>query len=214
MTHKIPYQGLGIEVNEILELVREGKLRPDCREGLDQELVECMEDCWAQEPDKRPSLQDLEIKLIPLCGQNLFSVMQERHQFANKQSTLLQDVFPEHIAKSLLAGIKIAPEHHDCVSIFFSDIVHFTSISSRLTATEVSDMLDRLYTQLDELAGKHVVFKLETIGDAWVGVTNLTKIQNDHAARIARFAIDAIRVAQRTHIHPQRPELGNVKLRV
>ena len=33
-------------------------------------------------------------------------------------------------------------------------------------------MLDRLYLAFDALANKHEVFKLETIGDAWVGVTN------------------------------------------
>jgi hypothetical protein len=35
-------------------------------------------------------------------------------------------------------------------------------------------MLDRLYVAFDALANKHEVFKVETIGDAWVGVTNRT----------------------------------------
>lgn len=33
-------------------------------------------------------------------------------------------------------------------------------------------MLDRLYVAFDALANKHEIFKVETIGDAWVGVTN------------------------------------------
>jgi len=33
-------------------------------------------------------------------------------------------------------------------------------------------MLDRLYLAFDALATKHDVFKVETIGDAWMGVTN------------------------------------------
>ena len=52
------------------------------------------------------------------------------------------------------------------------------------------------------------MFKLETIGDAWVGVCNLTKTQLDHAARIARFSIDAVHAAQRTAIHPGKPEMA------
>lgn len=63
-------------------------------------------------------------------------------------------------------------------------------------------------------AGKHGVYKLETIGDAWVGVCNLTQTQHDHAARIARFSIDAVHAAQNTAIHPDKPEMGNVKIRV
>ena len=140
--------------------------------------------------------------------------MQERNKFAHKQTTLLEDVFPEHIAKDLLAGKKVEPEHHDCVSIYFSDIAGFTKLSSTLSAAEVSDLLDRLYIAFDELAGKHQVFKLETIGDAWVGVTNLAGDQVDHAARIARFSIDAMHAAHSTIIHPDKPEMGTVKIRV
>uniref|UniRef100_A0A6S8IT67 guanylate cyclase n=1 Tax=Amphora coffeiformis TaxID=265554 RepID=A0A6S8IT67_9STRA len=215
MTHKVPYEEIDdLSHEEIIELVAEGKLRPDCQEGLDRELVQCMEECWAQEPGKRPTLEELEMKLIPLCGQNLFLVMQERNKDAKKQSSLLQDVFPEHITKALLAGKKVTPEPHDCVTIYFSDIVGFTRISSMLSAAQVSDLLDRLYTLFDSLAEKHGVFKLETIGDSWVGVTNLTRKQADHAARIARFSIDAVQTALATPVHPDRPELGNVKIRV
>ena len=63
-------------------------------------------------------------------------------------------------------------ETHENVTVFFSDIVHFTDISRMLTPVKVCDMLDRLYLAFDELAGKHNVFKVETIGDAWMGVTN------------------------------------------
>lgn len=217
MTHKLPYEDVDfLTFTEILESVRDGMLRPDCNQkGLDQELADCMQECWAQEADKRPTLEELEMKLIPLCGQNLFTVMQERSKFAKRQSSLLQDVFPKHIAKALLAGEKVEPEHHACCSIYFSDIVGFTTISSFLTAEEVSDMLDRLYVAFDELAEQHGVFKLETIGDAWVGTCNLNNSQEkDHAARISLFSIDAMRAAKRTAIHPDKPEMGNVKIRV
>jgi hypothetical protein len=36
---------------------------------------------------------------------------------------------------------------------------------------------------------------LQTIGDAYVGITNLTEEQSDHAARMARFAIEAVKVS-------------------
>jgi class 3 adenylate cyclase len=60
------------------------------------------------------------------------------------------------------------------VTVFFSDIVRFTDISRALSPVKVCDMLDRLYVAFDALANKHHVFKVETIGDAWVGVTNRT----------------------------------------
>jgi hypothetical protein len=65
-------------------------------------------------------------------------------------------------------------ETHNNVTVFFSDIVRFTDISQSLSAVKVCTMLDRLYVAFDALANKHEVFKVETIGDAWVGVTNCT----------------------------------------
>lgn len=214
MTRQIPYADVELPGEQILELVGKGELRPDCGNELDAELVECFQECWAQDPGKRPTLEDLEMKLIPLCGQNFYTAMERRHMFANKQARLLQDVFPEHIAAALLAGKKVEPEDHACVTIYFSDIVGFTTISSKLSAQEVSQMLDRLYTAFDDLAGNHAVFKLETIGDAWVGVSNLAGDQPDHAARIARFSIDALHAARATLIHPDKPEMGCVQIRV
>lgn len=47
-----------------------------------------------------------------------------------------------------------------------------------------------------------------------MGVTNLTKDQPDHAQRIARFAVDAMRAAQDTLIDESNPTMGKVNLRI
>jgi class 3 adenylate cyclase len=65
-------------------------------------------------------------------------------------------------------------ETHNNVTVFFSEIVRFTDISRVLSGVKVWDMLDRLYVAFDALANKHEVFKVETIGDSFVGVTNRT----------------------------------------
>ena len=53
----------------------------------------------------------------------------------------------------------------DMVTVYFSDIVGFTKISSDLNSSKVSDLLDRLCSKFDELADAYGVFSLETIGD-------------------------------------------------
>mmetsp|Transcript_3999 Transcript_3999/g.11288 ORF Transcript_3999/g.11288 Transcript_3999/m.11288 type:complete len:182 (-) Transcript_3999:209-754(-) len=75
------------------------------------------------------------------------------------------------------------------------------------------DMLDRLYIKFDELSVKHGVFKVETIGDAYMGVTNLVKAQADHTGRIARFALEAVRAANTIMVKKDEPALGYVHIR-
>lgn len=128
------------------------------------------------------------------------------------------------------------------IFIYFSvDIVGFTNISSQLEPRKVADMLDRLYTKFDRLSQEHDIFKVETIGDAYVSrlslvkglslgcpnsllhlshlfqmaVSNLVKDQpNDHTKRIAEFAIDAIVAANETFIDLEAKSRGCVNIRV
>jgi hypothetical protein len=187
MTRKSPYADLDIPHAFILQKIRHGTLRPDCSKGLQEELVLCMQKCWNQNPQERPTFEELDIKLIPLCGQNFFTsarrIMETNTKYRKDSAALLHSVFPKHVAEALMNDRKVEPEEYDCVTIYFSDIVGFTSISSSISAQEVSEMLDRLYVEFDNLAGTHGVFKVETIGDAWMGVCNLDQAQPDHAAR-------------------------------
>jgi class 3 adenylate cyclase len=60
-------------------------------------------------------------------------------------------VFPRHIVAQLKAGLKPEIERKEEVSVLFIDIVGFTTLSSKLSAVQVSDMLDRFFTRLDHL---------------------------------------------------------------
>lgn len=76
-------------------------------------------------------------------------------------------------------------------------------------------MLDRLYHKFDLLSDKYSVFKVETIGDAWMGATNLVKDQSrDHVQRIVEFSKEAIQAANQTLIDEDDPGRGFVNIRV
>ena len=91
---------------------------------------------------------------------------------------LLLEVFPSHVAKALMEGRKVEPESKECVTIFFSDIVGYTELGGSMEPHLVMNMLDRLYTKFDLLSEKYDVFKVETIGDAYMAVANLHKDQS------------------------------------
>jgi class 3 adenylate cyclase len=181
-------------------------------------IVSLMCDCLVTNPKSRPTFDEIDSRLKRLSVENIepadnqYSSAKDRE--AKKNEELLHKVFPKHIAEALREGRKVEPEHYDCVTIFFSDIVGFTDISGASTPLKIADMLDRLYLAFDWLSDEHGVFKIETIGDAWVGVTNLVEDQADHAERVALFAIDAIEAASKTLIDLEHPEKGCIHIRV
>ena len=54
------------------------------------------------------------------------------------------------------------------MSVLFADIVGFTSLSARISPTELIEMLNRLFSAFDELADRHGLEKIKTIGDAYM----------------------------------------------
>ena len=113
---------------------------------------------------------------------------------------------PESIASAILRGLDVAPRSRKDVSLLFSDVVGFTAISSALPPIKVSRMLDSLFKRLDRLAHLHGVQKVDVVGDAYIAAANFTEDQpGDHAARLARFAVDAAAAAAAVAIDPDAP---------
>jgi class 3 adenylate cyclase len=52
--------------------------------------------------------------------------------------------------------------------------------------------LNRLWIEYDTIAKKWGVYKVETIGDAYLGITGCPQRVEDHASRAANFALGKI----------------------
>ena len=64
------------------------------------------------------------------------------------------------VAEELKKGKMIPAEIFDEVTIFFSDIVGFTSLSSESTPVQIVNLLNDLYTKFDDVITKHDVYKV------------------------------------------------------
>jgi class 3 adenylate cyclase len=75
-------------------------------------------------------------------------------------------------------------------TVLFSDIAGFTAWSSAREPTQVFTLLENVYGAFDAIAARRGVFKVETIGDAYVAVVGLPEPRDDHAVVMAKFARD------------------------
>lgn len=109
-----------------------------------------------------------------------------------KSEQLLLNVLPAAIALRLKDNEQNIAESFGEVTVMFADIVGFTELSSRISATGVVKVLNDIFSAFDHLADRHGLEKIKTIGDAYMVVGGLPTARADHAEAIAAMAIDML----------------------
>jgi len=113
-----------------------------------------------------------------------------------KSEELLLNILPEAIAEQLKQETQAIAEYFESVTILFSDIVGFTSLSARMAPIDLVNCLNEMFSSFDYLAEKHGLEKIKTIGDAYMIVGGLPIPQPDHATAMAVMALDMQKVLQ------------------
>ncbi|XP_042660811.1 atrial natriuretic peptide receptor 2 [Tyto alba] len=231
--------GMDLSPKEIVQKVRNSQ-KPFFRPSIDigvhsEELAVLMERCWAQEPAERPDFSQIKIFIrrfnkegstsildnllsrMEQYANNLEKLVEERTQAyleeKRKAENLLYQILPHSVAEQLKRGETVRAEAFDSVTIYFSDIVGFTALSAESTPMQVVTLLNDLYTCFDAIIDNFDVYKVETIGDAYMVVSGLP-VRNGklHAREIVRMAL-ALLEAVKTFKIRHRPN-DQLRLRI
>nr|XP_056714809.1 retinal guanylyl cyclase 2-like [Euleptes europaea] len=213
-----PYCTSQVSAEEIIRKLKKPPplLRPNV--SLDSAPLEClqlMKQCWSEAPERRPTFYevfeqfktinkgkktniiDSMLRMLEQYSSNLEDLIRERteelEQEKLKTEKLLTQMLPRSVAETLKTGATVEPEYFDEVTIYFSDIIGFTTISALSEPIEIVDLLNDLYSLFDAIISHHDVYKVETIGDAYMVASGLPKRNGQrHAAEIANMALDIL----------------------
>ena len=113
-------------------------------------------------------------------------------QEKKKTEKLLTDLLPRQIIRQMKKGEIPQPETFESVSVFLCDIVGFTTLSSESTAHQIVDMLNLLYNMFDARIDNWDVYKVETIGDAYMVASGVPEKNDHHALEVSRMGLELL----------------------
>ena len=136
--------------------------------------------------------------MCPFCRSFVQSRNKKVENVAARSNAIVSSLFPSNVRDRLLAenmevhvlngksGAKSALNGNDKdvgvykskpiadlfpeTTVLFGDIVGFTAWSSVRDPTQVFTLLETVYHAFDQIAHKRRIFKVETIGDCYVGM--------------------------------------------
>jgi class 3 adenylate cyclase len=127
---------------------------------------------------------------------DLFLRERQLEQERTRSDGLLLNMLPGAIVEQLKtsSGGRIA-QSFDHVSVFFADAVGSTEQAARSSPEAFADALDALFSHFDDIAGRHGLEKIKTIGDAYMAVAGAPTPIADHAEAAVGMAVDILTAA-------------------
>ncbi|KAL8593365.1 hypothetical protein ACOMHN_067432, partial [Nucella lapillus] len=188
-------------VSKVSEIPEDTLFRPTLTDLPDEpasvvySCVHLIHACWQEDPALRPTARKLLRYMRKLSPYKTLTILDNMVLMMEKYSTRLEELvaqrtaqledekrktdallyrmLPQKVADDLKRGEHVQAEAFTSVTIYFSDIVGFTQIASHSTPMEIVDFLNTLYTVYDDIIQEYDVYKVETIGDAYMVVSGI-----------------------------------------
>lgn len=122
-------------------------------------------------------------------------------QEQQRSEALLLNVLPAKVAQELKESGRTTPERFESVTVFFSDLVDFTSKSIQLPPDVLIGELNELFTAFDEIIEKYDCERIKTIGDAYLCVCGMPESRPAHTRQMVLAAIDILRYLEERNVH-------------
>ncbi|MDC3058058.1 adenylate/guanylate cyclase domain-containing protein [Litorivicinus sp.] len=129
---------------------------------------------------------------LPMAMYSHFLVLERK-----KSESLLHNIIPKDLANILREGDGVLALDNANVSVMFADIVGFTPLASKLSAREVVDLLNGIFSEFDDICRKKGIEKIKTIGDAYMAVAGLPAARADHAQILVDVGFEFLEIIKK-----------------
>lgn len=104
----------------------------------------------------------------------------ELNREKRRTDSLLYQMLPKPVAEQLKRTSNVNAEYFKDVTVFFSDVVAFTTIASSCTPMEIVDLLNSLYNVFDARIELYDVYKVETIGESYMVASGMRMFEHSY----------------------------------
>lgn len=143
--------------------------------------------------------------VIPTSGIFLTTLWMQAHRFfaSDKEKKKIRSAFiqylPETVVKELMAKpdlLRLGGTKQD-LTVLFSDVAGFTTISEKLTPEELVDFLNHYLGAMTDIVMKYEGTLDKYIGDAIMAFWGAPVPQQDHAIRACKSALEMVEVLKK-----------------
>jgi class 3 adenylate cyclase len=133
---------------------------------------------------------------------SLLQLQQAKHELQDhreKSELLLGKMFPTSVAQNLKEGQRVSARFYNSATILFADFAGFTKLAENMAPKELIDQLDGFFSALDEIAERHGLEMLKTIGDAYMCAGGIPDISRTHTVDSCLAALEMQHLVARTN---------------
>lgn len=167
--------------------------------------------CFTFSEYNEVELQDMLAAIIPVLLSSSILLVEHRNKEISERSSyllkhdierekekasfLLKEMLPETVYQQLLVEKHFFATTYEHVCLLYSDIEGFTDMSSSMRAEDLILLLSKIYSAFDRHLAIRDVYKIDTIGDAYVVTTGIPHSHDQfiEAENIVKMAVDMLR---------------------
>jgi adenylate cyclase len=124
-------------------------------------------------------------------------LLDDLHAEKERSEALLLNILPRSIVERMRRGETSIADRIGEATVLFSDLVDFTLLSATLTPEETVRLLGLLFSQFEDLAVRHGLETIKTIGDGYMVTGGILEPQSNAAAAVAEMALSMLETVER-----------------